>query len=147
MTNERSRDLEDRFTRARFRAAASTLASLLLLAVAGAGCIRSDPPSAPKAGSSSAAVTAGGTDCVALTKTLAYKFESANYWGSELNALKDQHDMQACARACSENKDCKVATYVDSTGQGGWANTCVLRSAVGERHPGEAGTCSWVKNP
>ena len=76
---------------------------------------------------------------------MTYKFESANYWGNELNALKDQHDIQACARACAENKDCKVATYVDSTGQNGWAFTCVLRSAVGERHPGEIGTCSWVK--
>ncbi|MBC8132046.1 MAG: hypothetical protein H7X95_03620 [Deltaproteobacteria bacterium] len=114
-----------------------------LLALVGAGCTRSTP-STPPSGATTSAVKAGGTDCEGVSKALTYKFESANYWEHQLKVLKDQNDMQACARACVELPDCKVATFTDSTVPGGWANSCVLRSAVGARHP-ESGICSWVK--
>jgi PAN domain len=121
---------------------ARLLAPALILI--GAGCTRSQPDSAPKA-AAPAALTAGATDCVAISKSLPYKFESANYWGHQLTWLKDQHDMQACARACVANPACKVASFSDSTVGGDWSNSCVLRDGVGERHPESAGICSWVK--
>lgn len=129
------------------RLAAFAGAGLLIgtLALLGASCTR-DPssPPAPPTGPTASAIKASSTDCEALSKAQTYKFESANYWENELKVLKDQHDMQACAKACAENPECKVVTFTDSTVPNGWGNSCILRKAVGPRHP-DPGTCSWVK--
>jgi len=132
------------------RLAVFAAAGLLIssLALVGASCTRdsSNPPPNPVPNSPvTSPVKAAGADCETLSKGQTYKFESANYWENELQVLKDQHDMQACAKACADNAECKAATYVDSTVGNGWANSCVLRKAVGARHPESPGTCSWVK--
>jgi hypothetical protein len=85
------------------------------------------------------------TDCVAASRNMPFKFESGNYWGQEMTILREQRDMQACAKACQEKPDCKIATFVDGTVGSDYANTCVLRNTIGDRHPEETGICSWVK--
>ena len=73
-----------------------------------------------------------------------FPFEDANYWGHELKVVHEQTDPQACARLCDQTPECRIASYHDST-TGEWANTCVLRDAVGERHTDQPGIRSWVK--
>jgi hypothetical protein len=72
-----------------------------------------------------------------------FRLELANYHGSEIITLKDQ-TADSCARACQQHAECKVASFAPSGGRG-YAKSCVLRSAVGARAPGEAGIRSWVK--
>lgn len=82
---------------------------------------------------------------VVRTASETYVFEAANYWHNDYRVLRDFTDDQSCARMCAEDKDCKVATFSDHTAEDSWANTCVLRSAVGERHTEQRGIYSWVK--
>ena len=122
----------------------------LLTAVVGGACVRSDPSStAPAAtaptSTTTAAVQAKSIDCVALSASMPFKFEAANYWDHDFKIIPNQKDLQACARACDESADCKVVTFADSTIGGNWANTCVLRNAIGPRHTEAPGFCSWVK--
>lgn len=128
------------------RAAAALMLSGFV--VVGASCLRSDPPAVPGTATTTtttAPVRAAGIDCIAASKDQPYKFEAGNYWEHQLKVIKDQHDMQVCARACADNPDCKVATFTDATVGNGWGNSCVLRNGVGARHPEESGICSWVK--
>jgi len=74
-----------------------------------------------------------------------YRFEAANYWHNEYKVLRNFTDQQLCAQRCAEDSNCKVATYSDDTAGGDWANTCVLRNAVGPRHTNQQGITSWVK--
>ena len=118
-------------------------ASLLLgtLVLGGAGCKGRTTTS-----TATGAATAGGSDCSSIATSAPNRFEAANYLGHELTVLRDQHDLQACARACAANPACKVATFVDGTAGGEYQNSCVLRSELGERHTEQAGICSWVKS-
>ena len=130
------------------RAAAALMLSTF--GVVGASCLRSDPTPAPGTATTTnstatAPVRAAGIDCVAASKDQPYKFEAGNYWEHQLKVIKDQHDMQVCARACADNPDCKIATFTDATVGNGWGNSCVLRNGIGARHPEETGVCSWVK--
>ena len=86
-----------------------------------------------------------GETCWVLYPQLPFKFEAANYWDHDFKIIPNQKDLQACARACDENPDCKVVTFADATIGGNWANTCVLRNAIGPRHAESPGFCSWVK--
>ena len=79
------------------------------------------------------------------TYEVAYPIERANYWGSELKVLRNWTDAQACARTCDKNPSCVVASYHDRTAGGGYGNTCVLRHAVGPRHPEQSNVHSWVR--
>lgn len=119
------------------------LISVLAVSVVATSCSRSRRPAGDPAATTSP--VQAGSDCERISQALKYKFESANYWDHDITVLRDQHDMQACARACDENPDCKVASFTDSTITDGWGNSCVLRSAVGTRHPEPSGRCSWVK--
>lgn len=74
-----------------------------------------------------------------------YKFEGANYWGSEISILRNWTDMQECARSCEQDSSCVVASYSDQSALAGYANTCVLRNKVGPRHTEQQGIFSWVK--
>jgi hypothetical protein len=74
-----------------------------------------------------------------------HRFEAANYWGNDYSIIKGQHDPEECARLCESDPRCKIAAFCDSTAQGGWAYTCVLRSGVGPRHTEEIGIRSWIK--
>lgn len=112
------------------------------LALGAAGCKGRTAATSTTTG----AATAGGSDCSAIATSAPHKFEAANYWGNELTVMRDQHDLQACARACVANPACKVATFVDGTAGGDYQNSCVLRSEVGERHTEQPGICSWVKS-
>jgi hypothetical protein len=74
-----------------------------------------------------------------------YPFEAANYWSGEMQIIRKASDPRACALACDQDPNCKVATFADSTAESRWANTCILRPAVGNRHTGQVGMRSWVK--
>jgi hypothetical protein len=117
---------------------------VLAASVVTTSCSRGKRPAGDPAATTSP-VQAAGSECERVSQALKYRFESANYWDHDITVLRDQQDMQACARACDENPACKVATFSDSTITDGWANSCVLRGAVGTRHPEPSGRCSWVK--
>lgn len=74
-----------------------------------------------------------------------YEFETANYWGKSYKTIDNATDPQECARACDEDSQCRVASFHGPKATGGWANRCVLRQAVGERHTEQVDTSSWVK--
>jgi VWFA-related protein len=80
--------------------------------------------------------------------TPVYPFEAANYWHHEFEIIRNATDPQECAKRCDANPRCRVATFCGPRAIGGCANSCVLRSAVGERHT--EGTeavdiSSWLK--
>jgi hypothetical protein len=74
-----------------------------------------------------------------------YSFEAANYWGHEYEMINDATDPQECARRCEADSRCRVASFHGPRVGRGWANRCVLRDAVGERHTETVDISSWVK--
>ena len=74
-----------------------------------------------------------------------YKFKKANYWSHEYSILRNYTDMQNCAKACSLDSKCMVASFHGSHAPTGWKNTCVLRDKVGVRHTEQPDIYSWVK--
>lgn len=74
-----------------------------------------------------------------------YKFEKANYWNHEYSVLRNYTDMQSCAKVCSEDSKCLVASFHGSHAPTGWENTCVLRDKIGTRHTEQPDIYSWVK--
>jgi hypothetical protein len=75
---------------------------------------------------------------------VAYSFDAANYWGTELQILS-MTDPQGCALLCDQEPRCQVASLHDATVGGKYHNKCVLRSEPGARHPENAGVYSWSK--
>jgi hypothetical protein len=143
MTYTSRRHIEIRRSHGWLAAAALLVGTLVL---GGAGC-KGRTATTTTTTSATTAPGAGGGDCSAIATSGPAKFEAANYWGHELTVLRDQHDLQACARACTANPGCKVATFVDATAESpDYRNTCVLRGEVGERHAEQSGICSWVKS-
>lgn len=140
MTHTSSPGIEVRRSRSWTALGAALVATAMMLG--GAGCKGRTTTATNTTG---AATASGGSDCSAIATSGPNKFEAANYWGHEISTLRDQHDLQACARACAADANCKVASFIDATGPAEYQNTCVLRGAVGERHTEQAGICSWVK--
>lgn len=143
MTNTSSRNLENRRPN-RWLATVTLLAGTMI--VGSAGCKGRTTPTATTTGAATAPSGAG--ECAHIATSSPHKFVAGNYWKHEIQVLRDQHDLQACAQACVANPECKVATFVDSSNvsAGDYRSTCVLRNEVGEHHPEEAGVCSWVKS-
>ncbi|MGA3122606.1 MAG: PAN domain-containing protein [Polyangiaceae bacterium] len=73
-----------------------------------------------------------------------YSFDTANYWGTELQILS-MTDPQACASACDREPRCVVASFHDATVGGKYNLKCVLRSERGSPHPENSGVHSWLK--
>ena len=74
-----------------------------------------------------------------------YPFEAANYWGNDYRTINNTTDPQDCARRCDADPRCRVASFHGPRAPRGWANRCVLRNAVGQRHTEQADVYSWVK--
>jgi hypothetical protein len=74
-----------------------------------------------------------------------YRFERANYWYNDYMTIKDARDPQACAKRCAEDPKCRVASFSGPGAPAPWANTCVLRHAIGPRHTEQPDIVSWVK--
>jgi PAN domain. len=79
------------------------------------------------------------------SQTGIYPFEAANYWYHELDVINNAADPQECAKRCDVDPRCRVASFHGPRAQGGWSNRCVLRSAIGPRHPEQVDISSWVK--
>lgn len=79
------------------------------------------------------------------TSAVAYSIKRGNYWGSEIKALRNWTDAQACARTCDKDPSCVVASYHERSVGSGYGNTCVLRHAVGPWHPEQSNVHSWVR--
>jgi hypothetical protein len=114
-----------------------------------AGMYLSVPPPPRWLGAALMALGAFATAEASLAQTkvqarVAYSFDTANYWGTELQILS-MTDPQACALACDKEPRCVVASLHDATVGGKYHNKCVLRSEPGARHPENAGVHSWVK--
>lgn len=74
-----------------------------------------------------------------------FVFEKANYWFNDIRTIRNVRSSQMCASYCVEEASCLVATYSDNTADSEWANTCVLRDAIGPRHTEQEGMYSWIK--
>lgn len=90
-------------------------------------------------------VTLLGLAGAARAQPVVYEFEAANYWGHAYVTVKKATDPQACARRCAAESKCLVASFTGPNGPPNWANTCVLRNAVGSRHTEQPDIRSWVK--
>ena len=74
-----------------------------------------------------------------------YRFERANYWGNHYETIANATHLQACAQRCDEDSKCRVASFSGPGAPRPWANTCVLRHAIGPRHTEQPDIVSWVK--
>ena len=74
-----------------------------------------------------------------------YRFERANYWGNHYQTIANATNPQACAQRCDEDSKCRVASFSGPGAPRPWANTCVLRHAIGPRHTEQPDIVSWVK--
>ncbi|MEO6744019.1 MAG: PAN domain-containing protein [Caldimonas sp.] len=74
-----------------------------------------------------------------------YRFERANYWSNNYLTIKNARDPQACAQRCDGDPKCRVASFSGPGAPPPWANTCVLRHAIGPRHTNQPDIVSWVK--